>query len=95
LAYRVRFGATPGRGSEHTSNVETVLYSPYRAEIESDTGAYTGSEQLLPSGKQLATVPVRYANREEGGELVTQSVAGWYYIAVKAGQTVSPDKRAA
>ncbi|WP_280498721.1 vWA domain-containing protein [Nocardia cyriacigeorgica] len=95
LAYRVRFGETPGRGSEHTSNVETALYSPYRAEIDSDTGAYTGSEQVLPSGKQLATVPIRYANREEGGELVTQSVAGWYYIAVKAGQTVNPDKRAA
>ncbi|WP_249357829.1 vWA domain-containing protein [Nocardia cyriacigeorgica] len=95
LAYRVRFGETPGRGSEHTSNVETTLYSPYRAEIVSDTGAYTGSEQVLPSGKDLATVPVRYLNREEGGKLVAQSIAGWYYIAVKAGQTVNPDKRAA
>ncbi|NEW30900.1 hypothetical protein GV790_30195, partial [Nocardia cyriacigeorgica] len=66
-----------------------------RAEIDSDTGAYGGSEQVLPSGKELATAPVRYLNREEGGKLVAQSVAGWYYISVKAGQTVSPEKRAA
>ncbi|NEW40562.1 VWA domain-containing protein [Nocardia cyriacigeorgica] len=95
LSYRVRFGETPGRGSDNVSNVETTLYSPYRAEIDSDTGAYGGSEQVLPSGKELATAPVRYLNREEGGKLVAQSVAGWYYISVKAGQTVSPEKRAA
>ncbi|WP_327150408.1 vWA domain-containing protein [Nocardia sp. NBC_01329] len=89
LAYRVRFGATPERGSEYTSNIATKLYNPYRAEIDSDTMAYTGSEQTLPSDDSaLATAPIRYLNREAADAGVAgQAVAGWYSIAVKLSPT--------
>ncbi|WP_229718586.1 vWA domain-containing protein [Nocardia jinanensis] len=89
LAYRVRFGETPERGSEYTSNIATTLYNPYRAELDSDTMAYTGSEQLLPSHDQaIATAPTRYLNREASDPQVAgQAMAGWYYIAVKLSPT--------
>ncbi|MGW5383087.1 vWA domain-containing protein [Nocardia sp. NPDC003963] len=89
LAYRVRFAATPERGSEYTSNITTTLYNPYRAEIDFDTMAYTGSEQLLPShDPALATAPIRYLNREAADTGVAgQSLAGWYYIAIKLSPT--------
>ncbi|MFI5718292.1 VWA domain-containing protein [Nocardia sp. NPDC051750] len=89
LAYRVRFADIPERGSEYTSNIATSLYNPYRAELDSDTTAYTGSEQTLPShDPAIATAPIRYLNRESADPQVAgQAVAGWYYIAVKLSPT--------
>ncbi|MEV0299361.1 VWA domain-containing protein [Nocardia sp. NPDC050710] len=85
LAYRVRYAATPDRGSEYVSNVNTTLYTPYRSELDDDFAAYTGTETVLPSNEPaLATVPIRYRNREAAdNKVAAQSVAGWYYIAVK------------
>ncbi|WP_433490554.1 hypothetical protein [Nocardia grenadensis] len=87
LAYRVRFAATPERGSEYTSNIATTLYNPYRAELDFDTMAYTGSERMLPShDSALATAPIRYLNRKAAG-VAGQAVPGWYYIAIKLSPT--------
>ncbi|MGW1740842.1 vWA domain-containing protein [Nocardia sp. NPDC001965] len=85
LAYRVRFGATPERGSEYVSNINTTLYNPYREELDSDFAAYTGTENILPSNDPaLATTPIRFLNRDAADHAVHgQAVAGWYYIAVK------------
>ncbi|WUI34916.1 VWA domain-containing protein [Nocardia sp. NBC_00416] len=89
LSYRVRFAQTPERGSEYTSNIATSLYNPYRAEIDSDTMAYTGTEQVLPTfDPAISTAPIRYLNREASdSRYADQAVAGWYYIAVKLSPT--------
>lgn len=91
LAYRVRFAETPERGSDYTSNVSTTVYSPSRTELDSDTSAYTGVEQALPTNDPaLATAPVRYLNREASDEKTAgQAVAGWYYIAVKLSPAIN------
>ena len=87
LAYRVRFGATPGTGLENLSPVSTSMYTPTREEIEQDNMVYTGPDLTLPTNSPaLTTVPVRYGNR--AADVVgsrTQSVAGWYYISVQVG----------
>ncbi|MEV0299360.1 VWA domain-containing protein [Nocardia sp. NPDC050710] len=90
LAYRVRFRETTGVGSGAVSNINTTLYSPFRSELSSDGTAYTGTHEVLPTNKSaLATVPVRYRNRETGdGRAAGQSVDGWYYIAVKLSPAV-------
>lgn len=86
LAYRVRFGANNASGSDNTSNIRTAMFNPIRQEIDSDTAAYLGTESVLPSGKKLATVPVRYNNRTLGEHYANKTVLpGWYYIAVKVG----------
>ncbi|MGW5383086.1 vWA domain-containing protein [Nocardia sp. NPDC003963] len=87
LAYRVRFGETPGRGIDNLSNITTTLYAPSRKEIDNDFAAYTGSEQVLPTNEPaLATPPIRYLNRKEADSTIAeQAVAGYYYIAVKLG----------
>ncbi|WP_228001139.1 vWA domain-containing protein [Nocardia australiensis] len=89
LAYRVHYGANGGRGVENISNIRTTLYTPAREEIDSDFGAYVGTDDVLPSNKDaLATVPIRYSNRTSDTiENRKQSLAGWYYIAVKLGST--------
>ncbi|MEV3962382.1 hypothetical protein AB0M34_16025 [Nocardia sp. NPDC050193] len=88
LAHRVRFAATPDRGSDYVSNIATTLYNPYRRELDSDFAAYTGTENILPSkDTALATTPIRFLNREAAEHTVhDQAVAGWYYIAVKLGE---------
>ncbi|WP_459547262.1 hypothetical protein [Nocardia sp. X0981] len=85
LAYRVRFAEVPERGSDYVSNIDTTVYNPYRAELDSDFAAYTGTETVLPtSGTALATTPIRYLNREDGEASVRgQAVPGWYSISVK------------
>lgn len=89
LAYRVKFGHSPENGSEYTSNIETTLYNPYRTELDSDTTSYSGTEKVLPANDPaLATVPIRYLNREERGKVADQAVAGWYYLAVKLSPTI-------
>ncbi|MEV6073022.1 VWA domain-containing protein [Nocardia sp. NPDC052001] len=90
LSYRVNFAANGGTGTKATSNIETVLYSPVAAEVASDTHVYTGTDVSLPiSDKPIATVPIRYANRDSSTAAVTrQAVAGWYYISVKLGSPV-------
>ncbi|NKY53861.1 vWA domain-containing protein [Nocardia vermiculata] len=90
LAYRVTFADTGKAKSEEYSNVKTALYSPTREQIDIKSDAYLGSERALPDGESaVATVPVRYRNRESGpGSGKDQSMAGWYYIAVK----VSPSE---
>ncbi|MFF2397817.1 MULTISPECIES: vWA domain-containing protein [unclassified Nocardia] len=87
LAYRVRFAETGGANRIAASNVTTTLYSPLGTEIGSDTNAYTGR-----SGAELrlASVPVRYANRDSY-DVRAQSVAGWYYLAVKVGIPTGAD----
>ncbi|NIH85548.1 vWA domain-containing protein [Amycolatopsis granulosa] len=90
LAYRVHFGQAGGNGVDNVSNIATSLYDPYRAEIGSDTTVFTGTPHTLPTGKDaIATVPVRYRNRDgDNSSVRAEAVAGWYYIAVKLGATV-------
>ncbi|WP_051180087.1 vWA domain-containing protein [Nocardia concava] len=88
LAYRVHFAENGERGVDNISNIRTTLYSPIREEIDSDFSAYTGQEAVLPTSKAMATVPIRYGNRKaDQSDTRKQSVAGWYYIAVKLGST--------
>jgi len=83
LAYRVRFAAIDDK---EASNIRTALFSPLAEEFEMDTAAYLGNESVLPStGDPITTVPVRYDNRNGDLDQRRQSVAGWYYIAVKVG----------
>ncbi|MGW2663489.1 vWA domain-containing protein [Nocardia tengchongensis] len=96
LSYRVHFGANGARGSDNTSNLRTAFYSPIREEIDADTGAYTGSDTVLPSGKELATTPIRYTNRtSDRYESHKEALAGWYYIAVKVGSNYKGSTAAA
>jgi Ca-activated chloride channel homolog len=85
LAYRVRFGETPGRGLDNLSPIATTLYNPFREEVESDFTSYTGSADVLPTNAPaISTVPVRYANRSaDAAEVHPHSTAGWYSIAVQ------------
>ncbi|PWV82383.1 Ca-activated chloride channel family protein [Prauserella marina] len=85
LAYRVRFDETPKDGTRTVSNISTTFYSPYREEIDWDTTVYTGEAKTLPANDPaISTVPVRYNNRDaDVRDARSQSVAGWYYIAVK------------
>ncbi|MGW0181739.1 vWA domain-containing protein [Nocardia sp. NPDC003345] len=87
LAYRVRFGATPGQGLATLSNITTTLYAPSRKELDDDFTSYSGTETVLPSNDPaLATAPIRYLNREaDDSRIAEQAVAGYYYIAVKVG----------
>ncbi|NIH82558.1 hypothetical protein [Amycolatopsis viridis] len=91
LAYRVHFGQAGGTGVDNVSNIATTLYNPYRAEIGSDTTVFTGTPHTLPTGRDaVATVPVRYHNRDADDSSVRgQAVAGWYYLAVKMGATAA------
>jgi Ca-activated chloride channel family protein len=64
LAYRVRFGETPGRDLRNLSPASTAVYAPSREEIANAGLVYTGSELVLPTtGPALTTTPVRYTNR--------------------------------
>ncbi|MEV0336791.1 VWA domain-containing protein [Nocardia sp. NPDC050717] len=83
LAYRVRFAETGGAGYTTATNITTTLYSPLGGQLHEDTTAYTGRQDAELAG---ATVPIRYANRDaNSGDVQRQSVAGWYYLAVKVG----------
>src|SRR5690606_6867022 len=82
LAHRVRF---EGVGDRDTVNIRTGLFAPTAEEIEMDTAAYRGSEKVLPtSAEAIATVPIRYDNRN-GFDQREQALPGWYYLAVKVG----------
>ncbi|WP_063916388.1 vWA domain-containing protein [Nocardia jinanensis] len=96
LAYRVRFGESPLRGVDNLSNVWTTLYTPYRVKLDSDFSSYNGTENLLPANAPaIATVPVRYANRENSdADIANQALAGWYYIAVKLSPTLDGERTA-
>jgi Ca-activated chloride channel family protein len=76
LAYRVRFN--------DRAYVTTHWYSPARAQLDSDFGAYNNAEVTLGgTSGALAGPPVRYRNRELDTRPASGvSVAGWYYIAV-------------
>ncbi|WP_280356867.1 vWA domain-containing protein [Nocardia otitidiscaviarum] len=91
LAYRVNFEANDARGLSAISNITTTLYSPLAEEIDSDSHVYTGSAGMLPTGDSaIATVPIRYNNRAaDQADVREQSVAGWYYIAVKLGSAAA------
>jgi Ca-activated chloride channel homolog len=87
LTYRVRFGETPGRGTEHLSTVATRVYTPTRDAIDQDFNSYNGEARQLPSNDPaITTVPVRYSNRDADVVATrTQSVAGWFSISVQVG----------
>jgi Ca-activated chloride channel family protein len=87
LAYRVRFGETPGRGLENLSPVSTRVYSPTREELGWDFSSFNGEARQLPSNDPaLTTVPVRYSNRDADVVATrTQSVSGWFTISVQVG----------
>ncbi|AHH18718.1 von Willebrand factor type A domain-containing protein [Nocardia nova SH22a] len=87
LAYRVRLAETGEHGVDAVSVTTTTLYSPIREKIDRDFTSYTGSAHTLPANDPaLATVPVRYDNRNSGpSNGKDQSLAGWYYIAVSLG----------
>jgi Ca-activated chloride channel family protein len=97
LAYRVRFGTTPGTGLRNISPASTTVYAPSREEIATNNLAYTGRELVLPSNDPaMTTAPVRYNNRTADDNGVrTQSVAGTYYIAVQLGPTAQDPEAAA
>jgi Ca-activated chloride channel family protein len=97
LAYRVRFGETPGTSLANVSPVWTRVYAPTREEIDWDFASYTGPEQVLPSNERaIATVPARYSNRaSDNTEAQSQSTAGWYYISVQVSPTVQDPGAAA
>jgi Ca-activated chloride channel family protein len=96
LAYRVRFGETPGTGLRNLSPASTTVYAPSREEIATANLVYTGSELVLPTtDPALTTAPVRYNNRTADVVGVrTQSVAGTYYIAVQLGPTAQDPEAA-
>lgn len=87
LAYRVTFGAVPDAA---TANIRTALYSPVRSDIKSDTTAYTGSTNTLPSnGKPIATARTMYLNRNAAEAVLRKSsIDGWYYVVVKLGAPI-------
>jgi Ca-activated chloride channel family protein len=87
LAYRVHYGEIGSHGIDGLSTITTTLYSPFREEIDNDFTSYNGEASVLPTSKPaLATVPVQYSNRKSAeARDRNQSVAGWYYIAVKLG----------
>ncbi|WP_227982349.1 vWA domain-containing protein [Nocardia spumae] len=87
LAYRVNFLESDRRGLDGLSRVTTTLYSPIREEIAHDFSSYNGEADGMPTNDPaLATVPVRYNNRDSGfGNGKDQSIDGWYYIAVSVG----------
>jgi Ca-activated chloride channel homolog len=97
LAYRVRFGETPGNGLRNLSPTSTALYAPSREEIANDFTSYNGELQVLPSNDPaITTAPVRYNNRTaDDNDARTQSVAGTYYIAVQIGPTAEDNESAA
>jgi Ca-activated chloride channel family protein len=96
LAYRVRFGETPGTGLRNLSPASTTVYAPSREEIATAALVYTGSELVLPTtDPALTTAHVRYNNRTADDISVrTQSVAGTYYIAVQLGPTAEDPEAA-
>jgi Ca-activated chloride channel homolog len=98
LAYRVRL-ADSLRGFDAVAFTRTALYAPSRAEIGHYGRAIDGPPVTLPDDGRdaIATLPVRYRNREltgqddsSSGPLANQSVAGWYTIAVRLGTTSEP-----
>jgi Ca-activated chloride channel homolog len=97
LAYRVRFGETPGTGLRNLSPASTTVYAPSREEIATAGLVHTGSELVLPTtDPALTTAPVRYDNRAADDVGVrTQSVAGSYYIAVQLGPAAQDPEAAA
>jgi Ca-activated chloride channel homolog len=97
LAYRVRFGETPARGLDNLSPVKTVLYAPTREELENAFTSYNGENEVLPANDPvIATIPIRYGNRDaDVVALRPQSLAGWYYIAVQVGAAHSGEPTAA
>jgi Ca-activated chloride channel family protein len=96
LAYRVRFGETPGTGLRNLSPASTTVYAPSREEIATADLVYTGPELVLPTtDPALTTAHVRYSNRTADDISVrTQSVAGTYYIAVQLGPTAEDPEAA-
>lgn len=97
LSYRVRLGESPARGVEKLSNATTTLYAPHRVRIDHDFTSYNNTEMTLPyNGDALATVPIRYLNREESDtDIANQATAGWYYIAVKMSPTLDGERTVA
>ncbi|WP_069160953.1 vWA domain-containing protein [Nocardia altamirensis] len=89
LAYRVHFDENGVKGLNVVSNITTTLYSPFGDEIDWDSHVYTGTAGVLPSNDPaMVTVPIRYHNRDaDQADVRKQSVAGWYFIAVKLGST--------
>jgi Ca-activated chloride channel homolog len=95
LAYRVQFGETPGDGLANISPLTTTLYTPFRERIDFESNVYTGGSVTLPKDS-ISTAPVRYNNRTADARAVrTQSVAGWYYIAVQVGPVARDQASAA
>lgn len=88
LAYRIRFGESPGRGPDNLSVNRTVLYAPTREDLASESTSYDGGGTTLPREGAVDTVPVRYLNRDAtDGKVKKQSAPGWYYIAVAVSPT--------
>ncbi|MEV5646652.1 VWA domain-containing protein [Nocardia sp. NPDC052254] len=87
LAYRVDLAAAGGQGLDGVSTTTTTLYSPIREEIDHDFTSYNGEANSMPANDPaLATVPVRYRNRDTGfGDAKREGLDGWYYIAVSLG----------
>lgn len=84
LAYRVRFGKSGTHSSDDLSSAGTTLFSPQRKRIANDHNSYNGSpDTLVGSVDDLATLPIRYRNRESTDPAShEESLPGWYYIAV-------------
>jgi Ca-activated chloride channel family protein len=62
-----------------------MLFTPFRERIEIESNVSSGGSVTIPTDS-ISTVPVRYNNRAaDATGARTQSIAGWYYIAVQVG----------
>ncbi|WP_165959099.1 VWA domain-containing protein [Actinomadura sp. KC345] len=80
LAYRLQVG----EGADEYRGFKIGLYSPLREEISWDHGSTSSEAFKVPENDPaLATRPVRYTNRDSGGE-PADMLPGWYYLTVSA-----------
>ena len=98
LAYRVRFGETPGQGlAQPLARLDHGVRAVARGDHDRQQRPTRAPKlQVLPTNDPaITTAPVRYNNRTADVNAVrTQSVAGTYYIAVQIGPTADDPEAA-
>jgi hypothetical protein len=84
LALRAEFGTTRVTDEDGVTSdgVQVEFYSPARAHVTGRSGTFWAGE---PAALSLLTPPVTYGFRYSyDSGLAAASVAGWYYVAVRA-----------
>jgi Ca-activated chloride channel homolog len=93
LAYRLRLGQQDYHGSGGGVIVTTYWYNPPRSVQASELELYDGKAIPIPDAPRvLASPAVRYRNREVNEVLNEVSVAGWYYLAVRADRDLTDEE---